>query len=170
MFLRLNKLGLVILVVGVLLLDVGYCFAVDEKDMGGWEIGSLYNKHYDTRELEQLRAWIVKVTTVVPMPGMSAGVALHVREGNNPNSEIIVVHVCPTWFMGPSSIGLKSGDRVKIRGAWADINGEDVFMAAKIKKGNHFVLKVRLTKDGKPFWTMDPKELAAEREATQLKE
>ncbi|UCH20762.1 MAG: hypothetical protein JSU83_19870 [Deltaproteobacteria bacterium] len=169
MFLRLNKLGLVILVVGGWLLNVGYVFAVDQKDMGGWEISSPYNKHYDTKELEQFRAWVVKITTVVPMPGMSPGVALHVREGNTPDSEIIVVHVCPTWFMSPNSIGLKPGDRVKIRGAWTAINGEDVFMAAKIKRGNHFVLKVRLTKDGKPFWTMDPKELAAESEAAQPK-
>jgi hypothetical protein len=139
--------------------------AADTKDMGGWEIGSPYNKHYDSSEVEKFRAWVVKVTETIPMPGMSPGVALHVREGNAPGSEITVVHVGPTWFIKPSSIGLKPGDRVKIRGVWAEINGKDVFMASKIKKGNFFSLKVRLTKDGKPFWTMNSQELAAEREA-----
>ena len=46
---------------------------------------------------------------------------------------------------------------------WAEIDGKDVFMASKIKKGDFFDLKVRLTKNGKPFWTMDPEELARER-------
>ena len=38
-------------------------------------------------------------------------------------------------------------------------------MAAKIKKkgSDVFVLKVRLTSDGKPFWIMGPEELAKER-------
>jgi hypothetical protein len=36
-------------------------------------------------------------------------------------------------------------------------------MASKIKKGDYFVLKVRLTKDGKPFWTMSPEELEQEK-------
>jgi hypothetical protein len=164
MFKRL-KLGVIILAVGFWLLNISMAMTADKKDMGGWEIGSPYNKHYDVSEVERFRAWVVKVAETVPMPGMSPGVALHVREGNAPGDEITVVHVCPTWFIKPSSIGLKPGDRVKIRGVWAEINGKDVFMASKIKKGDYFSLKVRLTKDGRPFWTMDPQELAAEREA-----
>jgi hypothetical protein len=37
-------------------------------------------------------------------------------------------------------------------------------MASKIKKGDYFVLKVRLTKDGTPFWTMSPEQLAKEKQ------
>ncbi|MGD2269998.1 MAG: hypothetical protein PVI06_06315 [Desulfobacterales bacterium] len=161
------KFGAIILVFGCWSLNISFGIAAEKKDMGGWEAGSPYNQLYDVSELEYFRAWVVKVTEIVPMPGMSPGVGLHIREGNTPDSEIIVVHVCPTWFIKPHSIGLKPGDRIKIRGVWAEINGEDVFMAAKIKKGNYFVLKVRLTRDGKPFWAMDPKELAAEQEASQ---
>ena len=36
----------------------------------------------------------------------------------------------------------------------ADIGDETVFIAAKIKKDNGYSYKVRLTSDGKPFWTM----------------
>jgi hypothetical protein len=161
------KLGVIILALGFWLLNYNMAMTADKKDMGGWEIGSPYNKHYDVSEVERFRARIVKVTETIPMPGMSPGVVLHVREGNTPDAEVIVVHVGPTWFIKPSSIGLKPGDIVKIRGVWAEINGKDVFMASKIKKGEYFSLKVRLTKDGKPFWTMDPQELAAEREAAE---
>jgi len=36
-------------------------------------------------------------------------------------------------------------------------------MASKVKRGNDFEFKVRLTKDGTPFWTMTPEQLARER-------
>lgn len=93
------------------------------------------------------------------MPGMSPATILIVRDG----SEVIEVHLCPTWFAKPRDVGIKKGDRVKIKGAWAEINGKDIFMASKVKKGEIFEFKVRLTSNGKPFWTMTPEELARER-------
>ena len=137
--------------------------AADPNRKDGWESGSPYNKLYNANETDYFRANVVKVKEVVPMPGMSAGIALIVKEA--PDEEPIEVHVCPTWYMEKGGIGLKRGDRVKIRGVWAEINGKDVFLAAKIKKGNYFVLKIRLTKDGKPFWTMTEAELDKEKTA-----
>jgi hypothetical protein len=140
----------------------GIAGAQPPTDMGGWGIESPYNKLYNAAELDSFRGEIVKVSEVVPMPGMAPGVALVVKESDD---ETVVVHVCPSWYMGVSGIGLRRGDRIKIRGAWADINGQDVFMASKIKKGDYFVLKVRLTKDGTPFWVMTPEEAAKEKDA-----
>ncbi len=58
---------------------------------------------------------------------------------------------------------LKKNDRVKLKGVWAEINGKDVFMASKIKKDPNFeIIKVRLTKDGTPYWTMSAEQLAKE--------
>ena len=74
------------------------------------------------------------------MKGMAPGIGLILKDGDG---EKVTVHVGPTSFLG-KNIGLKRGDRVKIRGAWAEIDDEDVFMAAKIKKGDYFSLKVRL--------------------------
>jgi hypothetical protein len=127
-------------------------------DMGGWEEDGAYNEYYNATELDRIKGTISKITEVEPMPGMSPAVALIVDDGD----EEITVHVGPRWFLG-DSIGLRRGDEVKIRGAWAEIDGEDVFMASKIKKGDYFSLKVRLTKNGKPFWTMSPEELEKER-------
>jgi hypothetical protein len=141
--------------------------AGSQKDMGGWERGSPYNKLYDASEVDAFKASIVKVTEIVPMPGMSPGIVLHVKEAAD--DEVIVVQVCPTWYMKSGGIGLKRGDRVKVRGVWAEINGKDVFMASKIKKGNYFVLKVRLSKDGTPFWTMSEDELNKEKTAVGSK-
>ena len=133
--------------------------AEDKPDMQGWEIDSPYNKLYDVREYEKIRAWVVRVKEVVPMPGMSPATALDVREGD----EVFEVHLCPTWYRKPSEIRLKKGDRIKVRGAWAEVNGKEVFLAAKVKQDpDTTIIKVRLSKDGTPLWTMPSEQLAME--------
>lgn len=152
-----------IAVIGVAGFGVG--FAGDQKNMGGWEIDSPYNRLYNANELDRIKGRIEDIKEVVPLPGMSPGVALVVRE--TPEDETILVHLCPTWHMDSKSTGLRKGDLVKIRGVWIEIGDNDAFAAAKITRGEDFVLKVRLTKDGKPFWVMDPYELAKEKAATE---
>jgi hypothetical protein len=132
-------------------------------DMKGWESGSPYNKHYKVSELDNFRATVVDIIEVIPMEGMSPATAITVKESDD--DDPILVHICPTWFSGKDSLGLKKGDRIKIRGVWAEIEGRDVFLAAKIKKGDYFEFKVRLTRDGTPFWTMSEEQLARERES-----
>ena len=134
--------------------------------MGGWEIDSPYNKLYDASEMDSFKGNIVDIKEVTPMPGMSPGVAVVVAESQ---MEKTLVHVCPIWFAGVRDIGVKQGDRVKVKGVWAEINGRDVFMASKIKKGDDFEFKVRLTKNGKPFWTMSKEELEKERKSSASK-
>jgi hypothetical protein len=124
----------------------------------GWGIADPYNQLYNAKELERFKATVIKIVEVVPMPGMAPGVALEVQEGG----EAILVHLCPAAFLKQADLGIKPGDRVDIRGCWAEINGKDVLMASKIKKGEKFELKLRLTKDGTPFWTMTPEQLAKE--------
>ena len=146
-------------VAAMIVIGAGSAFAGDQKDMGGWELGSTYNKLYNASEMDRLKGIVKKVTTVVPLKGMAPGVALLFEESKG---DATLVHICPEWYLGRKQIGLKKGDKLKIRGAWAEINDEFVFMASKIKKGDYFQLKVRLTKNGKPFWTMGPEELAKE--------
>lgn len=134
--------------------------AGEQKDMGGWGLKSPYNKLYDASEMDSFKGSVVKIIEVVPMKGMSPGVGLVIRERGGDDIE---VQLCPQWFIDRKSTGLKRGDRVKVKGVWAVINDSDVFMASKIKKGDYFQLKVRLTKDGTPFWTMSPEQLAKER-------
>jgi len=135
----------------------------ERRDMGGWEKAGAYDRHYDVGEVDEFKGKVKTVKTVVPLPGMSPGVALEVDVGE---SDSVLVHVCPIWFADIRKIGVKKGDKVKIRGAWAEISGKEVFMASKIKKGEEFEFKVRMTKDGTPFWTLSPEELARERSAS----
>ena len=133
----------------------GTICAAAEHGMQGWGINDPYNKHYDLTKYEKFRAWVVGFKTEPPMPGMSPGTIMVVKTG----TQLIDVHIGPTWFAKPGDIGVKKGDRVKIKGCRAEIDQREVFMAAKVKKGNYFEFKVRLTKSGQPFWTMTPEEL-----------
>jgi hypothetical protein len=133
----------------------------EKKDMGGWEKGGKYDMLYDVAEFESFKGVVTKVTKVVPMPGMSPGVALVVRERRE--GEEILVHVCPEWFANAKKIGIRKGTKVHVKGVFAEIDDEDIFMASKVKTGAKEEFKVRLTKDGTPFWTMTPEELARER-------
>jgi len=140
-------------------LMVGTICAAEEKNMKGWEMGSPYNSNYDVKENEKFRAWVIGFKEEPPMKGMSPATIMIVKDGE----DLIDVHICPTWFAKPEDVGVKKGDRVKIKGAWAEIEGEDVFMMSKVKKDpDTEIIKVRLTKDGTPFWTMTPKRLAKE--------
>ena len=133
--------------------------AEEQRDMQGWGIDDPYNQLYDVREFEKIRAWVLRVKEVVPMPGMSPATALDVREG----AYVYEIHLCPTWYRKPSEIRLKKNERIKIKGVWAEINGKDIFMASKIKKDPDVeIIKVRLTKDGTPFWTMTSQQIAKE--------
>ena len=145
----------------IITLLYGTGFAKENKDMGGWETDSPYNQHYNPDEMDSFKGTVVGLETIVPMPGMSPGVAVLVRESKE---DITTVHLCPLWFAGPEDVGIKKGDRVKVKGVWAEIDGNDVFIASKIKVGDFFEFKVRLTNDGTPFWTMTPEELEKERE------
>ncbi len=135
-------------------------FAASDEGLKGWEIGSEYNSHYNAKELDNFKGEITKFVKVTPLPGMAPGTGFYFDEGEG---EPILVHLCPASFASAKSTGLKKRVRTKLRGSWATIDGEDIFMASKVKQGEHFSFKARLTSNGKPFWTMDDEELARER-------
>jgi len=130
-----------------------------QDNYDGWEIDSEYNAHYNYKERDSLKGKLLKFKKITPMKGMAPGTAVILLEGD----EEILVHLCPWDYAAPKETGLRKGVKTKIKGAWAVIDDEDVFIAAKAKQGNNFEFKVRLTKDGRPFWTMSPEELEKEK-------
>ena len=154
-----HTVGFLILILLISTGGIGRAQDKKPRDMQGWGIDDPYNKLYDVREYEKIRAWVVRMKEVVPMPGMSPATAMDVREG----SDEFEVQICPTWYRKPSEIRLQKGARIKLKGVWAEIDGKDVFLASKIKKDPDIdIIKVRLTRDGTPFWTMTPERLAKE--------
>ena len=152
-----NTIHILVLVICCLFGAVTITGAAD-KDMGGWGVDDKYNRLYNAVDVEDMKVKVLDVIEVTPLPGMSPGVGLVIEDEEG---DEMVVHVCPAWYKRPEKVGVRKGDKIKLRGVYAEINGEDVIMAAKIK-GKSKTLKVRLTSDGTPFWTMSPAQLQKE--------
>ena len=140
----------------VLLFAFGAASAEDKCDITGWERGGAYDKLFDLQERDAVKGWVREIIDITPMDGMATGVGLVVEDKKDRVKE--TVHVGPKGFVDFSSIGLKVGDMVKVKGAWAEIDGEDVMMAIKVKKAEDVQVKVRRTKDGFPYWEMTSEE------------
>lgn len=150
--------SLIITLIGSLLLLPAVALAAG--DITGWELDSEYNELYNPKERDSIKGDIAKFISVTPMKGMAPGTAFILDEGGG---DEVVVHVCPESYATGRETGLRRGDWVKVKGVWADIGDDSIFIAAKIRKDNEYAFKVRLSSDGKPFWTMSPEELAKEK-------
>ncbi len=135
--------------------------ASGKPDITGWEKGGAYDKHYDAKEADAFKGRVEDIVDITPLPGMAKGVALVVRDKKDNKME--TVHLGPKEFVDLGSIGLKKGDTVKVSGVWATIGGKEVVLASKVKKDEGVEIKVRRTKDGTPWWSMTPEELAKEK-------
>jgi hypothetical protein len=153
---------LIVLAICVLALcEVGVAMSQDQPELAGWGKDGDYNKNYQASEFDEFKGTVDEIMEIKPLPGMAPGVGLKVKDQDG---DMVIVHVGPKSFVKVDSIGLKKGDRVKVKGSWTQIAGKEVFMASKVKKSENVELKVRRTKDGMPFWVMSPEELAKEKE------
>ncbi len=148
----------VILALVFSLFSAGPVIAGSDKAVG-WEIDSKYNQLYDADSVDRIKVVVLDVIDVVPLPGMSTGVGLKVEDINE--GETYIVHICPETYKTKRTLGIRKGDKLNLRGCFVEIGDEEIIMASKIKFGNK-TLKVRLTNDGKPFWTMSEEELKKE--------
>jgi hypothetical protein len=130
----------------------------EQSGYQGWEVDSPYNGYYNYKERDSLKGKILQFKEVTPLPGMAPGTAFILEEGD----EKILVHLCPVAYRSSDETGIRKGIKTKVKGCWALIDGQDVFIAAKVKQGDDFEFKVRLTQDGRPFWSLSPEELARE--------
>jgi hypothetical protein len=134
-------------------------YSDEEVSLKGWEKNSVYNNLYDLAQKDRIKGVVVDVMKLTPLPGMAPGVGLLVQ---SPEDASVTVHLGPRSFLNVNSIWKLKGAQVKVRGVWAQIADENVFIAYKVKSAMH-VLKFRRTRDGTPYWTMTPEELATER-------
>jgi hypothetical protein len=152
---------IVLIVCLFVLMKGALVMAEDKPDLAGWGKDGQYNKYYKVSEFDEFKGHVEEIIEIKPLPDMAPGIGLKVRDQDK---DMVTVHLGPKSFVKTDSIGLKKGDRVKVKGAWTQIEGKDVFMASKVKKGENVELKVRRTKDGMPYWAMSPEELAKEKE------
>ena len=156
---RITSVGLM-----VAFLLAGSGMAAEKKDMGGWEKNSKYDKLYVPSDRDSFKGIVTGFKEITPFPGMSPGVAILVKD---PDGDVVTVHLGPRWFVDPAATGIRKDDKIKVKGVWVELNNEDIVMASKISKGDFFEYKVRLTKDGTPFWTLSKDDLEREKGESQ---
>ncbi len=76
----LRLMRVLFIAVTFIVLTVAGVVAEEKRDMQGWGIDDPYNQHYDVKEFEKVRVWVIRVVEVVPMPGMSPGTAVFVQD------------------------------------------------------------------------------------------
>ena len=144
----------------ILGLEIGQASHHRGEGIEGWEKGSIYNKFYDPTDMEELKGFVMDFRSVIPLPGMSPGIAMLVRDTQG---EVFTAHLGPRSFIHQNSIEIRKGDEVTVTGVWAEIDGKHVFMTSQVTVESLYLLKLRSTKSGTPYWTMSHAELARER-------
>jgi len=134
--------------------------AAEDRSITGWEMGGEYDRLYRPDQYTKIKGTLVEIIDVVPKPGMVLGLGMIVELRNN---ERVTVHFAPKWFARFLKYGFKSGDRVKVKGCWAEIDNKKVFLGSKVRNGEIFEMKFRRTKDGTPYWTLTPDEMIKEK-------
>lgn len=130
------------------------------QDIKGWEADSPYNRLYEPDRMETIKGRFLRTVPIRPMADMVEGLGMVVELHKG---EEATIHVGPAWFAHMLVSGFKKGDPVKAKGCWAELDGKRFFMAAKLREGEVYEVKVRRTRDGRPYWVLTPQELIREK-------
>jgi hypothetical protein len=122
----------------------------------GWERGSSFNALYSPEGYESLKGTVEKFYKITPLPGMVEGLGMRMKLRDGTIVDVIVAPYGYVDFLPPV---FKPGERAKVKGAWAEVNGRRWFVAAKVRLREVFEVKLRGTRSGLPYWDMDIKEL-----------
>ena len=103
-----TKVMFVLLLTLALVLASANVFAQQAKG-GGWTAGSAYNRLFNPASVETLSGEVSKVEKITPKRGMSYGVHVQLKTGN----ETITVHVGPAWFIDSRKIKIDEETKSK---------------------------------------------------------
>lgn len=145
----------------------GDAAAQDKANLVGWERDSDYNKLYNLETFSKVKASMVELVEVAPLPDMAPGMGVLV-EVLEPTEDLaegdkLVAHFGPKGHVRFLPYVSKPGDKLTLRGSLVEIDGQKVLMASKIKVNEIFEFKVRRTSDGTPYWTLTAQELIDEK-------
>lgn len=125
----------------------------------GWEKGGAYDRHYDPAKHETIKGELLGYETIRPLPGMSPGLAARLRLKGG---RTVLAHLGPATYVGFLPEVIHPGASLKLKGAFATIAGQSVFLASKVRNAEIFELKLRSTRGGAPYWDLDRAELIEE--------
>lgn len=101
---------------------------------------------YDPAKAETIHGQIASVEQFTGRRGPGAGVLVKLTTG----AGTVAVHLGPSWFIEQQELKLAAGDTVDITGIKSTRWGQEIFLAAEVKKDGA-VLKLR-DEQGVPVW------------------
>lgn len=139
--------GLIIAVSMVLVAPLVFAQPMKGRGMGGWGMGTQYQRMYNPATVETVSGTVEAVDKIIPLKGMSYGV--HVRLKTD--KETIPVHLGPGWYIEKLDTKIEKGDTITVKGSRVTIGDNPAIIAAEIKKGDK-VITLRDEK-GVPAWS-----------------
>jgi hypothetical protein len=144
-------LGLIaaIAFVGLLIADQSHAqpAGIRWRGSGGWGPGTPYSKTYDPKTVDTISGEVVKIDTITPRKGMTAGVRMSVKT----DKEEVSVHLGPGYFIENQDVKIAPKDKVEVKGSKITFDGKPAIIAMELKKGDE-VLKLR-DDAGFPVWS-----------------
>lgn len=118
-----------------------------ERDSaGGWQYRGEYGQKFNASNIETVQGEVTAVDQFTPMNDMVPGVRMTLRSGN----DNIIVHLGPAWYIDRQYLRFEQGDQVRVTGSRVQMDGERVYMATDIRRGDE-VLLLR-DREGLPRW------------------
>ena len=117
------------------------------RGSGGWAPGTPYSKMYNPKTVETINGEVVKIDTIMPLKGMSAGMHMSVKTDKGE----ISVHLGPGYFIENQDVKIAPKDKVEIKGSRITFDGKPAMIAIEVKKGDQ-ALKLR-DESGFPVWS-----------------
>lgn len=110
----------------------------------GWE---QYNQQYDAQRAQTIEGTITEVSAFAPSPQAAPGLAVTVQTAEG---QTRIIHLAPLSVMRQQDLQLGQGDRVRVSGSQAQIQGQTVLIARQVQKGDQALLL--RNEQGQPLW------------------
>jgi hypothetical protein len=114
------------------------------NDCAGCCAGNQNSRMYDAKSVETVKGEVVSVDE---MNGMCSGVHLTLKT----ETELVSVHLGPSWFLNNQDLKVAKEDKVEIKGSRVQFDGKSAIIAIEVLKGDQ-VLKLR-DENGIPVWS-----------------
>lgn len=116
------------------------------RGMMNWNNDSTFVKMYNPALVQTVNVIVIEAQNFVPIKGMTVGVKLLTTA----NDEQLNVHIGPVFYLDSEGIEFKAGEELKIEGAFATYEEQEILIAKIIYRGEEeIVLRDDL---GRPKW------------------
>ena len=118
-----------------------------QRGNNGWGQNSNYGRLFNTNTIETISGTVEAVEIISLDTNMPTGIHLKVKT----KSEVVSVHLGPSWYLDNQEIRFEKGDKITITGSKITYQNAPAVIAAEVEKGDDILLL--RDKAGYPVWS-----------------